>query len=148
MMTLLNRMDRASMYSGLEARVPFADPRILGYVYNIPWEMKCHNGRTKVFCRKPEKVFSRIPSCTARRVPILKTYDPAYERLLAGRLMEMLIRTNSPLSGIVDRRKLEAFLKSPSDTWKPWYGQLMAGPSDALPISLQVGYWMEKYGIS
>lgn len=47
MMTLLNRMDRTSMYSGLEARVPFADHRILQYVYNVPWDMKCHNGQTK-----------------------------------------------------------------------------------------------------
>ena len=61
--------------------------------------------------------------------------------------MEMLDRTNSPLSGIVDRRKLESFLKSPSDYGKPWYGQLMAGPQ-MLAYLLQVGYWMEKYGIS
>lgn len=147
MMTLLNRMDRASMYSGLEARVPFADPRILGYVYNIPWDMKCHNGRTKSLLQEAGKGLLPDSVLYRKKSPYPKTYDPAYERLLAGRLMEMLDRTNSPLSGIVDRRKLESFLKSPSDYGKPWYGQLMAGPQ-MLAYLLQVGYWMEKYGIS
>ena len=41
MVTLLDRMDRTSMYNGLEARVPFADHRIVEYVFNIPWDMKC-----------------------------------------------------------------------------------------------------------
>lgn len=147
MMTLLNRMDRASMYSGLEARVPFADPRILGYVYNIPWEMKCHNGRTKSLLQEAGKGLLPDSVLYRKKSPYPKTYDPAYERLLAGRLMEMLDRTNSPLSGIVDRCKLETFLKSPSDYGKPWYGQLMAGPQ-MLAYLLQVGYWREKYGIS
>jgi asparagine synthase (glutamine-hydrolysing) len=40
MQTLLDRMDRASMFSGLEARVPFADHRILEYMFNVPWDMK------------------------------------------------------------------------------------------------------------
>ena len=39
MQTLLNRMDRTSMYCGLEARVPFADKTLVSYVFNIPWEM-------------------------------------------------------------------------------------------------------------
>lgn len=147
MMTLLNRMDRASMYSGLEARVPFADPRILGYVYNIPWEMKCHNGRTKSLLQEAGKGLLPDSVLYRKKSPYPKTYDPAYERLLAGRLMEMLDQTNSPLSDIVDRQKLDAFLKSPSDYGKPWYGQLMAGPQ-MLAYLLQVGYWREKYGIS
>ncbi len=44
MQTLLDRMDRTSMYSGLEARVPFADHRIVEYLWNVPWEMKAKGG--------------------------------------------------------------------------------------------------------
>jgi asparagine synthase (glutamine-hydrolysing) len=40
-----NKLD--SMYSGLEARVPFADIRLVEYVYNLPWEYKCHDGISK-----------------------------------------------------------------------------------------------------
>ncbi len=42
MQTLLDRMDRTSMASGLEARVPFADPRILDYVFNVPWDRRAN----------------------------------------------------------------------------------------------------------
>ena len=41
MVTLMDRMDRTSMHCGLEARVPFADHRIVEYLYNVPWELKC-----------------------------------------------------------------------------------------------------------
>ncbi|MCQ5134505.1 asparagine synthase-related protein, partial [Coprococcus eutactus] len=44
MQSLLDRMDRTSMASGLESRVPFADPRILDYVFNEPWEYKYSEG--------------------------------------------------------------------------------------------------------
>ena len=44
MVTLMDRMDRTSMHCGLEARVPFADHRIVEYLYNVPWELKCLNG--------------------------------------------------------------------------------------------------------
>src|SRR5699024_5365385 len=48
MQTLLDRMDRASMSCGLEARVPFADHRLVEYLYNVPWSMKYQNGMEKV----------------------------------------------------------------------------------------------------
>ncbi len=143
MMTLLNRMDRCSMYNGLEARVPFADVRILEYVFNIPWEYKCFNGQTKsllVECGKeylPKEVLYR------KKSPYPKTYDPRYEQQIGGLLLEE-IASNSKLRDIVDIKKVESFVASPKDYGKPWYGQLMAGPQ-MLAYMLQIGYWLRKY---
>ena len=55
MQTLLNRMDRTSMFSGLEARVPFADRKLVDYVFNIPWEMKAKDGLVKNILRQASK---------------------------------------------------------------------------------------------
>lgn len=144
MATLLNRMDRTSMYSGLEARVPYADYRILEYVYNIPWDMKCRNGVTKSLLIETGKEFLPDEVLYRKKSPYPKTYDTAYERLLGKRLMEMLEDKSNPLSEIVDKNKVKVFLSNPSDYGKPWYGQLMAGPQ-MLAYLLQTGYWLEKY---
>ncbi len=79
MQTLLDRMDRTSMYSGLEARVPFADHRIMEYVFNVPWEMKYRNGVEKTLLRDacadllPPELLHR------KKSPYPKTYHPEYE---------------------------------------------------------------------
>lgn len=143
MMTLLTRMDRCSMFSGLEARVPFADYRILEYVFNVPWEYKCHNNQTKsllVECGKkylPDEILYR------KKTPYPKTYDPNYERIL-GEMVWEEYASNPSLQTIIDKEKLESFISSPKDYGKPWYGQLMAGPQ-MLAYVLQIGYWMRKY---
>ena len=54
MATLMDRMDRTSSSVGLDARVPFADYRIIEYIWNVPWAMKCRGGseRTAAPCRR------------------------------------------------------------------------------------------------
>ena len=145
MMTLLNRMDRASMYFGLEARVPYADYRILEYVYNIPWEMKCRDGEVKSLLKEAGKGLLPHEILYRKKSPYPKTYDPLYEKILGERLMDMLSGP-SPLASVVDKKKAEAFLKSPANYGRPWYGQLMAGPQ-LVAYYLQIGYWMEKFGL-
>lgn len=146
MVTLLDRMDRTSMYSGLEARVPFADHRIVEYIFNVPWKMKCPDGLVKGLLRLsgdgilPKEILWR------RKSPYPKTYDPAYEKLLGDRLKEVLADPNAPVRTLLDVKKVHTFLNSPSDYGKPWYGQLMAGPQ-MLAYMLQVNYWLEKYHI-
>lgn len=146
MVTLLDRMDRTSMYSGLEARVPLADYRIIEYVWNVPWEMKCRNGVVKGLLRHagegklPKEVLWR------RKSPYPKTYHPQYEAMLGEQLKEVLANPNAPVRQFLDRKKVQQFLDSPKDYGKPWYGQLMAGPQ-MLAYMLQVNYWMEKYGV-
>lgn len=146
MVTLLDRMDRTSMYSGLEARVPLADHRIVEYIWNVPWAMKCPDGIVKGLLRSagagmlPDEVLWR------KKSPYPKTYHPEYEQLLGKRLQEVLADPNAPIRQLLDTKKVNNFVNSPSDYGKPWYGQLMAGPQ-MLAFMLQVNYWLEQYHI-
>ena len=144
MATLVNRMDRTSMYSSLEARVPFADYRILEYVFNVPWEMKCRNGRTKSLLQDMGRTLLPREVLFRKKSPYPKTYDPAYENLLRNRLLDIMSYTNSPVLNIIDPKKVRAFLDTPSDYGRPWFGQLMAGPQ-MIAYLLQINYWMTKF---
>lgn len=146
MVTLLDRMDRTSMYSGLEARVPLADHRIVEYVFNVPWHMKCTDGIVKGLLRHAGEGLLPKDILWRKKSPYPKTYDPGYEKLLGNQLKEVLAEPNAPIRTLLDTKKVHAFLNSPSDYGKPWYGQLMAGPQ-MLAYMLQVNYWLEKYKI-
>lgn len=146
MVTLLDRMDRTSMFSGLEARVPLADHRILEYVWNVPWSMKSPNGLVKGLLRAAGEGYLPNEVLYRRKSPYPKTYNPEYERLLGNTLMEVIAEPNAPIRQLIDKKKVEQFLKSPSDYGKPWYGQLMAGPQ-MLAFLLQINYWLETYKI-
>lgn len=146
MVTLLDRMDRTSMYNGLEARVPLADHRIVEYVFNIPWHIKCPNGIVKGLLRHVGEGMLPDDILWRRKSPYPKTYDPAYEKMLGNQLKEVLLDPSAPIRPLLDDKKVHAFLNSPSDYGKPWYGQLMAGPQ-MLAYMLQVNYWLEKYHV-
>ncbi len=147
MQTLLNRMDRTSMHSGLEARVPFADRTLVDYVFNIPWEMKAKDGIVKNVLRQaarsllPEEILFR------KKSPYPKTYHPHYEKLLAGRLRAVLEQPDCPLRELVDITAVMLFLDKTKDYGAPWYGQLMAGPQ-MIAYLLQVEYWLRKYHVN
>ena len=146
MVTLLDRMDRTSMYSGLEARVPFADHRIVEYVFNIPWHMKCPDGLVKGLLRHAGAKLVPKDILWRKKSPYPKTYDPSYEKLLGKQLREVLSTPSSPIRTLLDPKKVQRFLNSPSDYGRPWYGQLMAGPQ-MLAYMLQVNYWLKAYRV-
>lgn len=147
MQTLLDRMDRTSMYSGLEARVPFADHRIMEYVFNVPWEMKYRDGIEKALLRDacsdllPQELLFR------KKSPYPKTYHPGYEALLQKRLADIVNDPNAPIAPLLDRKKTREFLATPKELGKPWFGQLMAGPQ-LMAYFIQINYWMEKYHLT
>lgn len=144
MQTLLDRMDRASMYSGLEARVPFADHRIIEYVFNVPWSMKCRNGVVKSLLRDafadvlPPEILRR------KKSPYPKTYHPNYERLLREKLIGILAVPDHPIHAIADEKKIRLFMQSPAEYGKPWFGQLMAAPQ-LMAYMIQVAEWLTEY---
>lgn len=144
MQTLLERMDRASMYSSLEARVPFADHRIVEYVFNVPWKMKYKEGVAKSLLREACKDLLPKEILHRKKSPYPKTYHPNYERLLCKALKKIIQNPNSPIQSIIDKKKVEEFLKAPSEYDKPWFGQLMAAPQ-LIAYLIQVNYWLEKF---
>lgn len=146
MQTLLNRMDRTSMHSGLEARVPFADCALVEYVFNVPWEMKAKDGLVKNLLRQTALPYLPSKIVLRKKSPYPKTYHPLYEQMLSERLQSILSEGNSPLLPLLDQPALEQFLSNPKDYGKPWYGQLMAGPQMTAYL-LQIHTWLSEYKI-
>lgn len=147
MQTLLTRMDRTSMYSGLEARVPFADHRIMEYVFNVPWSMKYQNGVEKTLLRDACADLLPAELLHRKKSPYPKTYHPGYEKLLADHLRRIISDPNAPVYPLIDPKKAEAFLAAPKELGRPWFGQLMAGPQ-LMAYFIQLNDWMEKYQLS
>ncbi len=147
MQTLLDRMDRTSMHSGLEARVPFADHRIVDYLYNVSWEYKAKNGVPKGLLREAAKNYLPDTIMNRPKSPYPKTYNPKYERLLVNRLREIINDTSSPIRSYINIPLVESFLDAPKEYGKPWYGQLMAGPQ-MIAYLIQINYWLKKYSLT
>lgn len=145
MQTLLDRMDRASMFYGIEARVPFADHRIIEYVFNVPWDMKYRGDVAKSLLREAYRDTLPNEILYRKKSPYPKTYHPEYERLLAQTFTEIINDPSSPILPLIDKKKALKFIESPAEYGRPWFGQLMAAPQ-MTAYMIQVNYWMEKYG--
>lgn len=144
MQTLLDRKDRMSMYSGLEVRVPFCDYRIAEYLYTVPWAYKDWQGREKGLLRQAVAGLLPEPVRLRKKSPYPKTFDPAYERLMAEGLRELLEDKNAPIYGLVSREKLKGLMNMDSP-W-PWYGQLMRRPQ-TMAYFLQLDFWLRHYQV-
>ena len=146
MATLLERMDRTSMYHGLEARVPFADHRIVEYLYNVPWRIKFMGNMEKGLLRHAAKGLLPDSVLFRKKSPYPKTYHPAYERLLKEEVVKILKSEDEPIRQLLDVDKVKKYLEIPMAYAKPWYGQLMAGPQ-MLAYYLQINMWMKEYDV-
>ncbi|WP_026692695.1 asparagine synthase (glutamine-hydrolyzing) [Peribacillus kribbensis] len=147
MTTLLDRKDRMSMGASLEVRVPFADHRLVEYVWNIPWEQKMAGGREKGILRKalegvlPEEVLYR------KKSPYPKTHNPAYTLMVQEMLIRRLANKDSVLHELFNKDKLNDLIKTGGNSFKiPWFGQLMKGPQ-LLAYLTQLDMWFEEYRI-
>ena len=142
MTNLLARKDRMSMHSAVEVRVPFADHRILEYVFNLPWAIKFENGVEKALLRRamegylPENVLWR------KKSPYPKTHNPAYEKRVRA-MVEQRIRRGGFLSDTLDRKRLAVLLEGENQTW---FGQLMARPQ-LLAWLCQLDDFFSHYGV-
>ena len=130
------------MAQGLEVRVPFADHRILEFVFNVPWEYKRENGVEKSLLRNsmvgylPDKILWR------KKSPYPKTHNPEYMRSVLN-LLDKRLNSGGYLSQCLDKERLNEAI----DGGGTWFGQLMSAPQMVAWL-IQFDYWMEKYKIN
>ncbi len=129
MTTLLDRKDRMTMGASLEVRVPFADHRLVEYLYNVPLSYKMKDGIEKKLLR--DSFSDLLPSeiVNRKKSPYPKTHNKYYAELMAKKLNEALEDDNSILHKLFKRNKLDDLIESKgSSITDPWFGQLMTGP--------------------
>lgn len=142
MASLLERKDRMSMHSGVEVRVPFADHRILEYVYNVPWEIKFENGVEKALLRNTAKQWLPEKILWRKKSPYPKTHSPQYRQAVTE-ILKTRLSKDGILSDVVNRKVLENILSGEDKTW---FGQLMSTPQ-LIAWLIQFDYWVEKYTV-
>lgn len=147
MTTLLDRKDRMSMGASLEVRVPFADHRLVEYVWNIPWKMKNIDNLEKGILRRalrgvlPEEVLYR------KKSPYPKTHHPQYTKAVKNWLLEIIDDTESPLLELVNEEHVREIAQTEGKAFvRPWFGQLMTGPQ-LLAHLAQINTWLKEYKI-
>lgn len=140
MQNLLMRKDRMSMAAAVEVRVPFADHRIIEYVYNLPWSYKYDGSPVgeKTLLRKASADFLPDYILKRKKSPYPKTHNPRYEQILRDKLAAEL-QKDTLFTSLVDRRAIDAFLLGEDTTW---FGQLMSRPQ-MIAWLLQLSTWLE-----
>lgn len=148
MSTLLERKDRMSMGASLEVRVPFADHRIVEYVWNIPWKWKMLNGREKGLLRKALEGILPNDVLYRKKSPYPKTHHPRYLKLVQSKLENILNKKSPPLLELVSKEKVQKIIDTGGASFKlPWFGQLMTGPQ-LIAHLFQINAWFEHYNIN
>ncbi|MEQ8175863.1 MAG: asparagine synthase (glutamine-hydrolyzing) [Syntrophomonadaceae bacterium] len=147
MPTLLDRKDRMSMACGLEVRVPFADHRLLEYVWNVPWDIKNWGGEAKGLLRRalqgvvPEFILQRPKS------PYPKTHNPEYLYLVKIRAEQITRDEREPLGYLLNASTLKDLLNSGRQLFsRPWFGQLM-GDAQYFAWLIQLNAWLKDYSV-
>jgi asparagine synthase (glutamine-hydrolysing) len=140
---VLERKDRMSMATGLEARVPFADHHLVEYVWNVPWALKTLGDEPKGLLRRA--VGDSLPHAVLRRP---KSGYPAttaegYATELRRRVQELTER-DARVFELVDREAVKRHLRDGTRVPGP---RAAPHPTGGLDFLLAVDRWLERYEV-
>jgi asparagine synthase (glutamine-hydrolysing) len=147
MTTLLDRKDRMTMRASIEARVPFADHKLVEYLWNVPWKYKYYNNKEKGLLREAYKDLLPEEIDNRKKNPYPKTHNPIYAKLVSELLNKALEDKKSILYKIFDMDEMKKLIETQGSSFtKPWFGQLMTGPQ-LIAYLYQFDIWAKEYNI-
>lgn len=146
MTTLLDRKDRMTMGATLEVRVPFANTKLIEYLWNLPFDYKYRNNIEKYLLRDAFKDLLPEDILYRKKNPYPKTHNPKYLKIVSNLLKERLKNKNSILYTIFNIEEINNLLNSKEDYDIPWFGQLMTKPQ-LIAYLYQFDLWINEYKI-
>ena len=132
--------------SGVEILTPFADNKLLEFLYNVPWTMKLKDGKEKYLLRTA--FTGRLPGeiLWRKKSPYPKTHHPVYMQKVRG-LLEHELAGDAPIYSIMDKNKLRYLLDGKITLTAPWFGQLMGIPQ-LIGAMVQLNRWLNDYQVT
>ena len=146
MTTLLDRKDRMTMGATIEARVPFADTKLVEYLWNLPFSYKYKDGVEKYLLKEAFSSILPVEVINRKKNPYPKSHNPKFQKMVSDLLRERLENKNSILYKIFDVDMINKLLDDDSNDFVPWFGQLMMRPQ-LIAYLYQFDLWFELYDI-
>ncbi|GAA2150399.1 asparagine synthase (glutamine-hydrolyzing) [Kitasatospora kazusensis] len=137
---LLDRSDRLSMAHGLELRLPYADHRLVEYLYNTPWSLKTFDGQEKSLLRAVARDLLPASVLERKKSPWPVTQDPAYTRMLHAELAALVADETAPVLPYLNLDAVRRTLAEPGDA-HDWPSRMH------LEMALQFNTWLTHYNV-
>lgn len=136
---LLDRDDRLSMAHGLELRVPYADHRLVEYLYSVPWRLKTFDGREKSILRAAARDLIPPSVLGRKKSPWPVTQDPAYTQMLHDELRSLVSDPSAPALPFLDLEAIRRTLGHPAGAAHDWPSRMN------VEMVLQFSSWLSRY---
>ena len=117
---LWDRADRISRAAGVRVRMPYADHRLIEYLYNTAWPVKRPpGGPGKQVLR--DAFGDRVPAVmlNRRKVPYPLTASPAYTRLVQRQATEIVRQPSQDVWDMFDRDRVRTIADTPAEDVEP-----------------------------
>lgn len=107
---VLVKVDRASMACSLEVRIPYLDPRVVEFVWSLPFGMKMNKFRSKYILKRamekrlPERIINRPKKGFG--IPVAKWFSTNLKELVLDTFNESVLKND----GILNSRYIHKLL--------------------------------------
>jgi asparagine synthase (glutamine-hydrolysing) len=148
---ILDRKDRMSMCHGLQVRVPFCDHRLVEYVWNVPWSMKCIGGAKGLLKAAMAEL---LPDSTLNRKKSAypQIQHPRYDRTVLSEAREIIEDEASPVAQLFDAPRLRQLIAE-IEAGAAGNAGTSSLPGGAAPAHLLIHFvemqrWIDSYNVT
>jgi asparagine synthase (glutamine-hydrolysing) len=140
---LLERIDRMSMVSGLEVRMPLCDVKLIEYYWNIPYNTKRLNNKDRGLLKEAMKGLLPDDILDRNKRPYPRLIDIEYENKIKNMVIDTILDPRSPIKNLLNLKTFESMLKQPQDLNKRYISK-----SGLYAWIIQLNHFMEVNGIT